>query len=152
MERLRQLVSEMLIYCFVLVLLTGGFLTFHYTPSGELIPYTGAYEPLRGVMMTTAYDSLLTLSFDAPHGLLMRQGTGHDPAVLLVLPDPLEHLRRYGAHLFERDETLAPDLLGAAGPPVPDGQRGALLERVRAWFEQEAAAAEEQHHRQERHA
>jgi hypothetical protein len=73
MERARQLVGEMLIYCFLLVLLTGGFLAFHYTPSGELVPYTGAYEPLRGTMMTRAYDSLLTMSFDAPHGLLFRQ-------------------------------------------------------------------------------
>jgi quinol-cytochrome oxidoreductase complex cytochrome b subunit len=38
MERARQLVGEMLIYCFVLVLLTGSFLAFHYTPSGELVP------------------------------------------------------------------------------------------------------------------
>jgi hypothetical protein len=73
MERARQLVGEMLIYCFVLVLLTGGFLAFHYTPSGELVPYDGGYEPLHGTMMTRAYDSLLTLSFDVPRGLLMRQ-------------------------------------------------------------------------------
>lgn len=84
MERLRQLVGEMLIYCFVLVLITGGFLAFHYTPSGELIPYTGAYEPLHGTMMTRAYDSLLTLSFDSPHGLLMRQLHAQFSALLVA--------------------------------------------------------------------
>ncbi|MGW0806649.1 hypothetical protein [Nonomuraea sp. NPDC002799] len=84
MERARQLVGEMLIYCFVLVLLTGGFLTFFYTPGGQTVVYDGSYEPLRGVMMSTAYDSALKISFDVRGGLLMRQ-LHHQLSVLLTV-------------------------------------------------------------------
>ncbi|MFI6511614.1 hypothetical protein ACIBCT_28765 [Streptosporangium sp. NPDC050855] len=72
MERARQMVGEMLIYCFVILLLTGGFLAFFYVPSGETVPYTGAYTPLHGIPMSAAYDSLLRLSFDVRGGLLIR--------------------------------------------------------------------------------
>ncbi|MGN9845289.1 hypothetical protein ACTMTI_44930 [Nonomuraea sp. H19] len=61
MERARQLVGEMLIYCFVVVLLTGGFLAFFYTPDGQTVSYGGSYEPLRGVPMSAAYDSVLRI-------------------------------------------------------------------------------------------
>ncbi|MEV0823730.1 hypothetical protein [Nonomuraea rubra] len=73
LERVRQLVGEMLIYCFVVVLATGGFLAFHFTPSGQEVPYDGAYQPLHGVMMSAAYESTLHISFDVRGGLLMRQ-------------------------------------------------------------------------------
>ncbi len=78
------MVGEMLIYCFVVVLLTGGFLTFFYTPSGQLTPYDGSYEPLRGVMMSEAYESALTTSFEVRGGALMRQ-LHHQSSVLLVI-------------------------------------------------------------------
>ncbi|WP_405142021.1 hypothetical protein OG589_32940 [Sphaerisporangium sp. NBC_01403] len=81
---MRQLVGEMLMYCFVVVLLTGGFLAFFYTPSGQMVSYGGTYEPLRGVPMSAAYDSILKISFDVRGGLLMRQ-LHHSSSVLLVL-------------------------------------------------------------------
>ncbi|MFG1706995.1 hypothetical protein ACFLIM_27755 [Nonomuraea sp. M3C6] len=84
MERARQLVGEMLIYCFVVVLLTGGFLAFFYAPDGEMVSYDGGYEPLRGVPMSAAYDSVLKISFDVRGGLLIRQ-LHHSSSVLLVL-------------------------------------------------------------------
>ncbi|MDP9864862.1 MULTISPECIES: hypothetical protein [Streptosporangium] len=84
MERLRQLVGEMLIYCFVVVLLTGGFLAFFYVPSGQTVAYSGSYEPLRGTPMSAAYNSLLNLSFDVRGGLRIRQ-LHHTSSALLVL-------------------------------------------------------------------
>ncbi|WP_336211063.1 hypothetical protein [Nonomuraea sp. LPB2021202275-12-8] len=81
---MRQLVGEMLIYCFVVVLASGGFLTFFYTPGGQMVPYDGGYEPLRGVPMSAAYDSILKLSFDVRGGLFMRQ-LHHESSVLLVV-------------------------------------------------------------------
>jgi hypothetical protein len=42
MERARQLVGEMLIYCFVVVLLTGAVLAYFYPPSGRMVPYSGS--------------------------------------------------------------------------------------------------------------
>ncbi|QYC45243.1 hypothetical protein Nocox_38465 [Nonomuraea coxensis DSM 45129] len=65
--------GETLLYCFVFLLLTGVYLAFLYTPSGRMVPYAGAYEPLRGTMMTAAYESILRMSFDEPGGLLARQ-------------------------------------------------------------------------------
>ncbi|MFF3441142.1 hypothetical protein [Streptosporangium sp. NPDC002721] len=84
MERARQLVGEMLIHCFVIVLLTGGFLAFFFTPSGRIVAYDGLYGPLRGVPMSAAYDSLLKISFDVRGGLFVR-GLHHHSAVLLGL-------------------------------------------------------------------
>ncbi|MEU8250450.1 hypothetical protein [Nonomuraea sp. NPDC048916] len=84
MERARQLVGEMLVYCFVVVLVTGAFLTFFYTPSGETVPYSGAYEPLQGIPMSAAYESVLNISFDVRGGQLMRH-LHHESSSLLVL-------------------------------------------------------------------
>ncbi|GAA0996101.1 hypothetical protein GCM10009555_091430 [Acrocarpospora macrocephala] len=73
MEQTRQLVGEMLVCCFGVVLLTGGFLAFFFTPSSQMVLYDGAYEQLRGVPMSAAYNSLLEISFEVRGGLLMRQ-------------------------------------------------------------------------------
>ncbi len=76
--------GEMLIYLFVVFLITGGVLAFSYVPSGETVGYTGGYEPLRGTPMSAAYDSILDISFDVRGGLFMRQIHQHC-AVLLGL-------------------------------------------------------------------
>ncbi|MFC4056871.1 hypothetical protein ACFOWE_01100 [Planomonospora corallina] len=82
MDRARQLLGEMLIGCFVIVLLSGGFLAFFYTPSGGVVPYTGSYEPLRGVPMSAAYHSVLDLGFEVRGGLFLRR-LHHSASVLL---------------------------------------------------------------------
>jgi hypothetical protein len=84
MERMRQLVGEMLIYCFVVVLLTGGFLAFFYTPGNEVVAYSGSYEPLRGVSMSTAYASILHIGFEVQSGLYIRQ-LHYSSSILLVI-------------------------------------------------------------------
>jgi hypothetical protein len=84
MERTRQLVGEMLIHCFVIVLLTGGFLAFFYTPGSQTVYYDGGYTPLRGVPMSAAYRSVLEIGFEVRGGLLVRQAH-HTSSVLLVL-------------------------------------------------------------------
>lgn len=72
-RRLRQLVGEMLIYIVATVLLTGGYLALDFVPRNDMIAYDGGYAPLRGVMMSEAYESTLTISFDVRGGLLARQ-------------------------------------------------------------------------------
>ncbi|GGK52223.1 hypothetical protein Ppa06_06940 [Planomonospora parontospora subsp. parontospora] len=79
---MRQLLGEMLLCCFVIVLISGGFLAFFYTPSGEVIPYGGAYEPLRGVPMSAAYHSILDIGFEVDTGLFVR-GLHHSTSLLL---------------------------------------------------------------------
>lgn len=66
---------------FVLVA-TGLFLMFFYTPSNETVTYSGSYHPLAGAEMSKALASTLHISFDVPGGLLVRQA--HHWAALLM--------------------------------------------------------------------
>src|SRR5689334_8918174 len=64
--------SILLVGCLGIVLVTGAFLAFLYSPTDNPIIYDGPYEPLRGVEMSTAYASELELAFEAPGGLFTR--------------------------------------------------------------------------------
>src|ERR1700729_238975 len=67
------LLGEIALYSFIILLLTGTFLTLFFQPSMSTITYHGSYLPLDGVKMTRAYASTLNISFDVRGGLLMRQ-------------------------------------------------------------------------------
>src|SRR4028119_2483889 len=76
------LLGEIALYSFVILLLTGTYLTFFFQASMTEVTYDGSYAPLRGVDMSIAYASTLDLSFDVRGGLLIRQI--HHWAALLV--------------------------------------------------------------------
>jgi ubiquinol-cytochrome c reductase cytochrome b subunit len=86
------LLGEIALYSFILLLLSGTYLTFFYDASMREVFYEGSYAPLRGVEMSAAYDSTLTLSFDVRGGLLMRQL--HHWAALLFVASIVVHLMR----------------------------------------------------------
>lgn len=86
------LIGEIVLYSFVVLILTGVYLTFFFDPSTNEVVYQGSYEPLRGVEMTQAYASALDLSFDVRAGLVMRQI--HHWAALLFLASMVVHLMR----------------------------------------------------------
>ena len=67
------LLGEIALYSFVVLLLTGTFLTLFFDPSMTEVAYDGSYTPLRGVEMSRAYASSLDISFDVRGGLIMRQ-------------------------------------------------------------------------------
>jgi ubiquinol-cytochrome c reductase cytochrome b subunit len=67
------LLGEINLYTFIILLLTGTFLTLWFQPSMTQVVYHGSYVPLRGVRMSEAYASTLKISFDVRGGLLMRQ-------------------------------------------------------------------------------
>ncbi|MFA1543008.1 cytochrome bc1 complex cytochrome b subunit [Actinomadura monticuli] len=67
------LLGEIALYSFVILILTGVFLTLFFKPSGAVQVYDGSYAPLKGVRMSEAYSSTLHLTFDVRGGLLMRQ-------------------------------------------------------------------------------
>jgi len=67
------LLGEIILYSFIILLLTGTFLTFWFQPSMTDVIYHGSYVPLRGVRMSEAYASTLNISFDVRGGLLIRQ-------------------------------------------------------------------------------
>ncbi|GGP91813.1 hypothetical protein GCM10010140_21960 [Streptosporangium pseudovulgare] len=76
--------GEMLVCCFVVLLLTGGFLAFFHVPSDGTVSYSGSYEPLRGTPMSDAYASALNIGFDVRGGPLIRR-LHHTSSILLVL-------------------------------------------------------------------
>lgn len=86
------LLGEFALYCFVILVLTGVFLTFFFEASTEEVVYHGDYAPMQGVTMTAAYRSTLELSFDVRAGLVMRQI--HHWAALLFLASIIAHLCR----------------------------------------------------------
>jgi ubiquinol-cytochrome c reductase cytochrome b subunit len=67
------LLGEIALYSFIILLLTGTFLTLFFQPSMTDIVYHGSYTHLNGVHMSEAYASTLNISFDVRGGLLMRQ-------------------------------------------------------------------------------
>ncbi|MGW4639808.1 cytochrome bc1 complex cytochrome b subunit [Sphaerisporangium sp. NPDC004334] len=86
------LLGEIALYSFVILLLTGTFLTFWFRPSMGEVTYNGAYAPLVGVRMSEAYASSLHISFDVRGGLLIRQI--HHWAALLFVAGMMVHMLR----------------------------------------------------------
>ena len=67
------MLGEIALYCFAVLVGTGVFLTFFFSPSHETVHYAGSYAPLQGLAMSKAYKSVLDISFDVRAGLLIRQ-------------------------------------------------------------------------------
>lgn len=86
------LLGEIVLYSFVILLLTGVFLTIWYKPSMSEIEYEGSYQLLKGLHMSEAFASTLALSFDIRGGLLMRQM--HHWAAMLFVAGMFAHMLR----------------------------------------------------------
>src|SRR4051794_37103845 len=84
--------GEVALYSFVVLVLTGVYLTFFYEASAREVTYNGSYAPLRGQTMSAAYRSAVNLSFDVRFGLLVRQI--HHWAALVFLGAIVAHLCR----------------------------------------------------------
>ncbi|NNN02326.1 MAG: ubiquinol-cytochrome c reductase cytochrome b subunit [Acidimicrobiaceae bacterium] len=67
------MLGEIALYSFVILLVTGVFLSLYYIPSQALVTYHGSYLPLDGQRVTQAFSSTVNLSFAVRAGLLMRQ-------------------------------------------------------------------------------
>ncbi|WP_030450466.1 cytochrome b [Herbidospora cretacea] len=86
------LLGEIALYSFIILLLTGTFLTFWFKPSMQHVIYDGSYQPLVGVGMSEAYASTLHISFEVRGGLLIRQM--HHWAALLFVAGMTVHMLR----------------------------------------------------------
>ncbi|GII55440.1 cytochrome bc1 complex cytochrome b subunit [Planotetraspora thailandica] len=86
------LLGEIALYSFIILLLTGTFLTLWFKPSMGEVVYSGSYQPLVGVKMSEAYASALNISFDVRGGLLIRQI--HHWAALLFIAGMMVHMLR----------------------------------------------------------
>ncbi|WP_433725247.1 cytochrome bc1 complex cytochrome b subunit [Nocardia sp. CA-129566] len=86
------LLGEIALYSFIILLLSGVYLTLFFEPSMTEVVYDGAYQPLRGVQMSAAYRSALDISFDVRGGLFVRQV--HHWAALLFTASMIVHMFR----------------------------------------------------------
>ncbi|MFD0362003.1 cytochrome bc complex cytochrome b subunit [Nocardia sp. GCM10030253] len=86
------LLGEIALYSFIILLLSGVYLTLFFDPSMAEVVYNGAYQPLRGVTMSRAYETSLNISFEVRGGLFVRQV--HHWAALLFAASIIVHLFR----------------------------------------------------------
>jgi len=86
------MLGEIALYSFIILLLTGVFLTLWFNPSMSHTVYEGSYERLRGVEMSEAYASTLHITFDVRGGLLVRQI--HHWAALIFVASLVVHMLR----------------------------------------------------------
>ncbi len=84
--------GELALYSFVVLLLTGTYLTFFFEGSQEIVVYQGSYEPLQGQEVSAAFDSVMRISHDVKGGLLIRQM--HHWAALVFMGAIALHLGR----------------------------------------------------------
>ncbi|MFI8168938.1 cytochrome bc complex cytochrome b subunit [Streptomyces sp. NPDC085931] len=86
------MLGEVTLYSFVVLILTGVYLTLFFEPSMQEVVYQGSYTELNGVLMSRAFESTLDISFDVRGGLLIRQI--HHWAALVFITGMLVHMMR----------------------------------------------------------
>ncbi len=86
------LFGELVLYSFIVLVITGVYLTLFFDPSSHDVVYHGSYAPLHGQRMSAAYASSVKLSFDVRAGLLIRQV--HHWAALVFLAAIVAHIAR----------------------------------------------------------
>jgi ubiquinol-cytochrome c reductase cytochrome b subunit len=86
------LLGEIALYSFIVLLITGVYLSLFFDPSMAEVTYNGVYQPLRGVQMSKAYESTLDISFEVRGGLFVRQV--HHWAALLFAAAIMVHMAR----------------------------------------------------------
>ena len=86
------LFGEVALFAFVVLVLTGVFLTMFYVPSVEPVTYTGGLDLYHGRELPAAYESIVRLSHDVPGGLLFRRM--HRGAAYVFITAIVLHLLR----------------------------------------------------------
>ncbi|GAS89679.1 ubiquinol-cytochrome c reductase cytochrome b subunit, partial [Mycolicibacterium brisbanense] len=86
------LLGEIALYSFIVLLITGVWLTLFFDPSMAEVTYNGVYQPLRGVQMSRAYETALDISFEIRGGLFVRQI--HHWAALMFAASIMVHMAR----------------------------------------------------------
>ena len=99
------MLGEVALYSFVILLISGTFLTFFYQPAMTEVIYDGAYLPLKGTQMSIAYASSLDISFEIRGGMLMRQAH-HWSALLFVAAAGLHMLRVFFTGAFRKPREI----------------------------------------------
>ncbi|WP_315637566.1 MULTISPECIES: cytochrome bc complex cytochrome b subunit [Microbacterium] len=99
------MLGEIALWSFVVVFLSGTFLTFFFQASMVETHYTGAYAPMRGIAMSSALESTLHISFDLRGGLLVRQ-IHHWAALVFIAGIGVHMLRVFFTGAFRKPREL----------------------------------------------
>lgn len=99
------ILGEVALYSFLVLVLTGTYLTFFFEASGDPTSYMGTYGPLTNVEMSEAYASVLNISFDVKAGLFVRQ-VHHWAALVFVAAISLHLCRVFFTGAFRRPRQL----------------------------------------------
>ncbi len=99
------MLGEVALYSFIVILLSGTFLTLFFQASMVPVIYEGSWVPLKGIEMSAAMASTLDLSFDIRGGLLMRQ-VHHWAALLFVAAIGLHMLRVFFTGAFRKPREI----------------------------------------------
>ncbi|NIH79276.1 cytochrome bc1 complex cytochrome b subunit [Amycolatopsis viridis] len=67
------LLGEVALYSFIVVIITGVYLTLFFDPSMAEVTYNGPFKNLQGVEMSRAFQTTLQISFEVRGGLFVRQ-------------------------------------------------------------------------------
>lgn len=86
------MLGEICLYSFIILILTGVYLTLFFHPSMNEVVYHGSYVPMQGVQMSEAFASTLNISFEVRGGLLIRQI--HHWSALIFVAAMLVHMMR----------------------------------------------------------
>ena len=97
--------GEVALYCFVVLLITGTYLTFFFEGSQQRLVYHGSYRPLQGAEVSAAYDSVMRISFDVKGGLLIRQ-MHHWAALVFIGAIALHMARIFFTGAFRRPREI----------------------------------------------
>ncbi|MFH8346337.1 cytochrome bc complex cytochrome b subunit [Streptomyces sp. NPDC018045] len=95
------LLGELALYSFLVLVLTGTYLTLFFDPVTAQTVYHGRHTPLSGLPMSHAYSSTLRISFDIRGGLLIRQ-IHHWAALVFVAAIGVHLLRVFFTGAFRR--------------------------------------------------
>ncbi|MFK4071900.1 cytochrome bc complex cytochrome b subunit [Streptomyces sp. NPDC029674] len=85
--------GEIALYSFIILILTGLYLTMFFNPSMAHTVYDGPHTPLQGVQMSEAYASTLRISFEVRGGLFIRQL--HHWSALTMIAAMMAHTLRH---------------------------------------------------------
>lgn len=97
--------GEIALYSFVILVVTGIYLTLFYEGSQQELVYRGSYDPLNGAEVSTAFNSVMRISFDVKGGLLIRQ-MHHWAALVFVGAIALHMARVFFTGAFRRPRDL----------------------------------------------
>jgi len=99
------LLGEVALYAFIVLVVTGVYLTLFFEPSTAKDTYEGSYAPLQGIEASKAYISVLNISFDVKAGLLIRQ-THHWAADVFVAAIVLHLIRVFFTGAYRKPREL----------------------------------------------